>query len=313
MRAAVLYEYGTPRCDEFAEPVASGDRVVVEVAAAGVNPFDVQLSSGAFLAKPNLPYVVGLDGVGRLPDGRRVYFESTVPPFGAAAERTLVEPRAVVELPPGLDAATGAALGNAGLAAWLSITWRGRLVPGQTVIILGATGAVGSIAIQVAKLLGAGRVVAAGRNADRLRHARELGADEAVLLDEHAADRLADAAGAGADLIIDLTWGTPAVLALTAAANGARLVQVGNGAGAQASVPADIVRSKALTILGYATYHVPRHDRLEAHRQLAGLAADGRISIELERVPLDDVAPAWERQRTGVHGKQVLVPDRAAA
>jgi NADPH:quinone reductase-like Zn-dependent oxidoreductase len=312
MRAAVLREYGTPLCGEFAEPVASDDQVVVEVGAAGVNPFDVLLGSGTFVAKPALPYVVGLDGVGRLPDGRQVYFESTVAPFGAAAERALVDRSGVVELPPGLDVAIGAALGNAGLAAWLSLTWRGELVPGETVLVLGATGTVGSIAVQLAKLLGAGRIIAAGRDPDRLRRAFELGADECVRLGAgDAGDRLAEAVGPGADLIIDLTWGVPAKLAVSAAATGARLVQVGNGAEAEAAVPADIVRSRALSILGYATYHVPRDKRLDAYRHLADLAAAGQIRVELERVPLDDVELAWERQRSGALCKQILIPGRA--
>jgi NADPH2:quinone reductase len=316
----VLREYGTPVCGEFAEPVAGDNEVVVEVAAAGVNPFDVLLSSGRFGVKPGLPCVVGSDGVGHLRDGRRVYFESTVAPFGAAAERTLVEPAAVVELPAGLDTATGAAIGNAGLAAWLSLTWRGRLVPGETVLVLGATGSVGSIAVQLAKLLGAGRTIAAGRDLDRLRRTSTLGADECVRLDTantadtaDTAERLTHAAGPGADLIIDLTWGAPATLALSAAAAGARLVQVGNGAGAEAAIPADVVRSKALTILGYATYHVPRAERLSAYRQLADLAATGQISVELQRMPLDEVALAWQRQRAGASAKQILIPGHAGA
>lgn len=309
MRAAVLNEYGTPRYGEFAEPSASDDRVVVEVAAAAVNQFDVLLSSGTFFVKPDLPYVVGSDGVGRLPDGRRVYFESTVAPFGAAAQRALVERSGVVDLPPKLDTAIGAAIGNAGLAAWLSLTWRGQLSSGETVLVLGATGAVGSIAIQLAKLHGAGRIIAAGREPDQLRRAHELGADACVRLGlSDTGKQLVEATGSGADLILDLTWGDPAMLALSAAAPGARLVQVGNGAGAQAAVPADIVRSKALTILGYATYHVPRGERLSAYQHVADLAAAGKISIELQRVPLADVAHAWQRQRTGAHSKQILIP-----
>jgi NADPH2:quinone reductase len=312
MRAAVLHEYGTPHYGEFTEPVASEDQVVVEVSAAAVNQFDVLLSSGTFLIKPRLPYGVGSDGVGRLPDGRRVYFESTVAPFGAAGQRALVERDAVVDLPPRLDTALGAAIGNAGVAAWLSLTWRGRLAAGETVLVLGATGAVGSIAVQLAKLHGAGRIVAAGREPDRLRRVHELGADECVRLGAgDTGQRLTEAAGPGADLILDLTWGDPAVLALSAAAPGARLVQVGNGAGAKAAVPADIVRSKALTILGYATYHVPRRERLSAYRKLADLAAAGQLSVDLQALPLGDVARAWQHQRTGALGKQILIPGHA--
>ena len=309
MRAAVLHEYGTPHFGEFAEPVASQDQVVVEVEAAAVNPFDLVLTSGTSATRPALPCVVGTDGVGRLPDGRRVYFASTAAPFGAAAERAMVDPNAVLELPPTLDAGVGAALGMAGSAAWLSLTWRGRLTPGETVLVLGASGTAGSIAVQLTKLLGAGRIIAAGRDPDRLRRARELGADECVPLDAaDTGDRLAEAVGPGADLIIDLTWGAPAVSAMSAAATGARLVQVGSGAGDEAAVPAGIVRGKALAILGFGNFHAPRDERLDAYRQLADMATSGRISVELERVPLDDVALAWERQRTGAHCKQILIP-----
>jgi NADPH2:quinone reductase len=119
---------------------------------------------------------------------------------------------------------------------------------------------------------------------------------------------LSEAVGSGADVIIDLVWGAPAMLALSAAATGARLVQVGNGAGEHASVPASVVRSKGLVILGYANANVPREERLDAYSHLAELAADGRITIDVERVPLDDVAIAWERQRAGADRKQILIP-----
>lgn len=310
MRAAVLREYGTPRYGEFDDPVATGGRLVLDVLAAGVNPFDVLVSTGNFYVKPeSLPCVVGLDGVGRLPDGRRVYFDSHVAPYGAAAERTLVEPEAIVELPPGLDNAVAAALGNAGLAAWLSLQWRAKLAPGETVLVLGATGTVGRIAVQVAKLLGAGQVIAAGRDPDRLRRATELGADATVVLGTaDSRQEMSEAVGVGADVILDLLWGAPAALTIQAASRGARLVQVGNGAGAEASLAADILRSKAVSILGYANYHVPREERHSAYRLLTQHAADEQIAVDLDRVSLEDVEQAWERQRAGTPCKLVLVP-----
>jgi NADPH:quinone reductase-like Zn-dependent oxidoreductase len=177
------------------------------------------------------------------------------------------------------------------------------------VLVLGATGTVGSIAVQLAKLLGAGQIIAVGRDPGRLRRACELGADECARLGAaDAGDRLAQAA----DLIIDLTWGLrpcwryrplpPAHASCRSETAPAR----SNGAGG-------IVRSKALAILGYGNYHVRRDERLGAYRHLADLAAAGRISVELERVPLEDVALAWQRQRTGAHCKQILIPGRAGA
>lgn len=306
----MLHEYGTPHCAEFEEPAATDDQIVVDVRAAGVNPFDVLVSGGKFYAKPeSLPCVVGLDGVGRLADGRRVYFETTVAPYGAAAERTLVAPESLVELPDDVDDAVAAALGNAGLAAWLALQWCAKLRADETVLVLGATGTVGRLAIQVAKLLGAGRVIAVGRDRDRLRRDAQLGADAAVALDEpDLVGRLRDVADPGADVIIDLLWGPPATLAIQAAAPGARFVQVGNGAGIEAAISAGVVRSKAVAILGYANYHVARQERHSAYRQLVDHAAAGRLAVDVQRVALEDVAEAWERQRAGAPCKLVLIP-----
>lgn len=228
---------------------------MLEVCAAAVNPFDVMASSGRFYAKPGpLPVVVGLDGIGRKAHGRRVYFEATAP-YGAAAERTLVEPHSIIDVPDGLDHAVGAALGNAGLAAWLSLAWRAELAAGETVLVLGATGTAGRLAVQVAKLLGAGRVIAAGRNLARLRGVAELGADACVALGADDAEAaLHEAVGSGVDVVIDFLWGAHAALALQTTAPDARFIQVGNAAGLDAAIPAGVVRSKSVGILGYANY-----------------------------------------------------------
>src|SRR3954447_895324 len=144
VRAAVLEEHGsTPRVAEFAEPQATDDHVVVEVRAAGLHHLDVHKATGTFyMGPPPLPSVVGTDGVGRLPDGRRVYFDTTVQPYGSMAERTLVPADAVLEVAEGVEDAVAAALGNTGMAAWLALEWRAELKPGETVLVLGACGAV---------------------------------------------------------------------------------------------------------------------------------------------------------------------------
>src|SRR5829696_8431288 len=134
------------------------------------------------MGPPPLPCAVGTDGVGRLPDGRRVYFDDTVAPFGSMAERALAGEDALFEIDEDLDDVTAAALGNTGLGAWLALEWRSGLEPGDTVLVLG-TGAFGSLAVQIAKLLGAGRVVAADRGGERLDRLRERGADAVVALD----------------------------------------------------------------------------------------------------------------------------------
>src|SRR3954465_14681191 len=168
MRAAVLHDHGeAPRAGEFDEPRERNDHVVADVAAAGLNHLDILKASGGFYTgPPPLPSVVGSDGVGRLADGRRVFFDATEAPHGAMAERTLVDPDVLFDVPEGVSDELAAALGNSGLVAWLALEWRAKLKEGETVLVLGATGALGNVAVQAAKLLGAGRVVVAARGGE---------------------------------------------------------------------------------------------------------------------------------------------------
>src|ERR671916_118527 len=162
--------------------------------AAGMNPVDVRVASGQFgLERYDTPYVAGKEGVGEREDGRLVYFEYSRKPFGAFAERTLIDAGSGYVLPDGLEPELAVCLGVSGLAAWLGLEWRGRLAPGETVLVLGASGVVGQIAVQAAKLMGAGRVVAAARDPGGLERARRLGADATVDLSEGAGpDELAE-------------------------------------------------------------------------------------------------------------------------
>jgi NADPH2:quinone reductase len=311
MEAAVIYEYGAPRFGEFDDPIAGEGTVVVDVDAAAISRFDILFASGRHYLKPaTLPAVAGQEGVGRLGDGRRVYFAGTVPPYGAMAQRTLVAEQNLTAVPDGVDDAVAAALGNSGLAAWLPLAWRARVAPGETVLVLGATGIVGRLAVQVAKVLGAGRVVAAGRDESALLRSRELGADAVVRLD--ASDDLPAAYRAAAqgevNVIIDYLWGSPLEAALRAAAVGARVVQVGQFGDDEIRLSAALARSKFLSILGYATFHAPRDVRAEAYRQLADLAGQGRLIVDVERIPLEQVEQAWERQRAGSRHRLVLLP-----
>lgn len=312
MDAAVLHQYGTPRFDQFQEPEAAAGQLVVEVEAAAVNPIDLAIATGEFYLKPSvLPYVVGTDGVGRLADGRRMYFASTVAPFGAAAARTLASQDALIQVADGVDAPAAAALGNSGLAAWLSLQWRAQLARGETVLVLGATGAVGRIAVQAAKLLGAAVVIAAGRRPDGLERALGLGADHALRIpvdEELSLTQLREAAGGQVDVIVDLLWGTPAAIALEAAAPGARLVQIGQGAGPDSRLSAATLRSRRVDIRGYANYHASPELRASAYRQLTELVRDGKLTVDVEPIALSQVSQAWQRQRAGTGHKLVLVP-----
>jgi len=307
MRAAVIETFGTPYAGDFPDPVPSHGAIVLDVLAAGVNHLDLAKASGKFYTgPPSLPSVVGSDGVGRREDGWLVYFDETVAPYGSMAERTLVPESALIPATEGVDPVILAALGNAGLAAHTALHWRGGLHAGETVVILGATGVVGRIAVQVARMLGAGHIIAAGREPQGLARAAELGAHATVQI-----DAVADLtkALAGGNVILDLLWGETAVSALTGAARGVRLVQVGHMASATASVPAPLVRSRAADIRGHAVFHAPHDVRADAYRQLGQAVLAGQLEVDVEAVPLSDVASAWERQAAGTGGvKLVIVP-----
>ena len=313
LRAAVLHEHGaTPRVGEFDDPRERSGCALVSVAAAGLHHLDLHKASGSFYTgPPPLPSVVGTDGVGRLDDGTRVYFDESVPPYGSMAERTLVPREALLPVADGVDDEVAAALGNTGLGGWLALEWRSGLQPGETVLVLGATGAVGGVAVQAAKLLGAGRVVAADRPDERLHRLLDRGADAVVEIDgrDDLAERIKDAAQGAVDVTIDMLWGAPALAAMHAAARGARHVEVGNMAGAEIALPASLIRSVSLDVRGFSVAHPPLDLKRDAYLRLTGHAARGDIAIDVRPRPLDQVAEAWERQRRAAGGpKTVLVP-----
>lgn len=311
MRAAVLSEFGVPRPGEFEEPKAGEGQAVVDVAVAGLNPVDVVTATGRFYeGAPELPSVPGKEGVGTL-DGRRVYFGATVQPFGSMAERALIDPDNAFDLPDGLDDGLAIALGIAGLAGWLPVSWRAKLKPGEHVLVLGASGVVGQVAVQAARLLGAGRVVAAARSKEGLERTRSLGADAVVSLDQDPdslVDAMVTAAEQRIDVVIDPVWGDPAAAALKAASKWARMVQLGQSAGAEATIASAVVRGKSLTIMGHTNFGVPGDVRAEAYAEMARHAAAGELRIDVEAFPLDRVEDAWERQKASPNHKLVLVP-----
>jgi NADPH:quinone reductase-like Zn-dependent oxidoreductase len=284
--------------------------VEVRVAAAGLHHLDLHKASGTFYTgPPPLPCVVGTDGVGRLEDGRRVYFDATVEPYGSMAERALVPGDALLDVAEGVDDVVAAALGNTGLGAWLALAWRAELSRGETVLVLGATGAAGSVAVQAAKALGAGRVVAADRAGERLGRLLERGADAVVEVDGDFEASLREAADGGFDVTIDMLWGSPAIAAMKAAARFARHVEVGNMAGEEIVLPAPLIRSASIDVRGFSVAHPPDDVKREGYLRLTEHAAKGDISVDVDRLALDEVATAWERQRQGAGGpKMVLVP-----
>lgn len=302
MLAAVLEQVGqTPVVRDFNDP--EGDDVVT-VRLAGCNPVDLALASGQ-MGEPDTPKVVGKEGIGLTTDGARVYFDSPPTPFGSWAQRTKVNPDKTYRVPDGIDDDLAVALGIAGLAAWLPLT-RHADVEGKNVLILGATGVVGHIAVQAAKLLNAARVVAAGRDPDALEKTRDLGADAIVRLDDDTPFPLGKEAGDGYEVVIDTIYGDPFLAALDASAPGATLVTIGQGAGASADVPFRQLAGR--THVGHMNDLMPADVVRAAYGELTAHAAEGRIRVETTRYGLDEAQRAWHAQAEGPHVKIGVEP-----
>jgi len=308
MLAAVLHKLGQPPCfEEFPDPVATESEVLVNVRAASLKPIDRQLAAGTHFASPReLPVVCGSDGIGHLEDGSRVFFGGPRRPYGAFAKRTVLRRAQCFSVPENLDDVTAAAIPNPGVSAWLSLSHRATLTAGETVLILGATGVTGRLAVQIAKLQGASRVIAAGRNPESLAKLPALGADLTISLNQPRAELVAAFRRQNSekrfDVILDYLWGPPTEALLDALAvqefrgsgSETRLVQVGESAAPAIELRAAVLRSVAITIAG--TAGIPAMDVLTgALHQVFNYAAEGRLRIETEQLPFSQIESAWNR------------------
>jgi len=314
VQAAVMHDGRRPVYGSFIEPEAIAGSLVVSVRAAALTGLDKAIARGIhYLKMPTGPFVVGKEGIARRSDGQRIYFNVNAPvgPFGSMAQRTLIDPRFTFPVPDFVDDEIAAALGNAGLAAWLGLSCRGRLQRGESVLILGATGVSGLIAVTAAKRLGAVRVIAAGRNRQALERAKRLGADQTIDLmansDLIAAFR--EAAGGSVDVVIDYLYGAPAEAALEVLARHGRLVHMGTRAGPTMTVLGATVRRSCIDIMGFAYYHAPIEAQAEAYVELCRLAAAGEIALDIETRPLSEIGAAWDAQASS-RRRQVLVPGK---
>ena len=318
MRAALVTSFDRPpTCQDFPTPTPqTPDEVLVDVIAAGLHPRVRSQANGShYTSSAELPLVPGIDGVGRAPDGTLRYFILPDTTMGAMAEQTVIDLRRSVVLPGDSDPVLIAAAMNPAMSSWVALRRRVSFRPGQRVLILAATGNAGRMAVQVAKHLGAGHVIGAGRQPGRLAALTDLGADATVSLDGAPADvaRLLGEAACDVDIVIDYLWGQPTADAMLAVVmnrtdRGQPLtwIEVGSVAGPAAAISSAALRAARLQIVGSGQGSVPTRDIVA---ELPGLAAEitnGTFRADARAVSLADIETAWKDP--GGHQRIVITP-----
>lgn len=318
MKAAVVSSFGAaPRYADFPAPAPGGaGEIVVDVLAAGLHPRVRSQADGShYTSTGELPLVPGIDGVGRGADGKLRYFILPDTTMGAMAEQTVINARRSIVLPDGTDPVAVAAAMNPGMSSWVGLRQRVHFQPGQKVLVLGATGNAGQLAVQVARLFGAAEVIAAGREAGKLSVLTAVGATGTVLLDgtPDAAARLGRAAD-DTDVVIDYLWGQPTADAVGAiiparADDSQQLtwLQVGSVAGDTSPIPSAALRAARLQIVGSGQGSVSTHAILTELPALAREIAQGTFQVNARAVPLADVEQAWADAAVGSQ-RIVLTP-----
>ena len=307
MNAAVVTSFDEPphylRSDV---PVAkNSDEVLVDVLAVGLHPRVRTGAAGAhYTSSATLPMIPGIDGIGRRADGRRVYFVAVDDVLGTMADKALADVRRSIELPDEVDVAKVAAAMNPAMSAWVALRRRVPIKAGQSVLVLGATGNAGTMAVQVAKRLGAGRVVGAGRDLGRLNALIPLGADDVVRLTDDVAEtsRALGAAASDVDIVIDYLWGQPAqraIMALLAERTDPSRqldwIQIGAMAGPTIELPSVALRSANFRLQGNGQGAVSPKAYLAELPSLVDEIVAGAIAVKTNTVPLADVEAVWTR------------------
>ncbi|HEU5079136.1 MAG TPA: zinc-binding alcohol dehydrogenase family protein [Opitutaceae bacterium] len=307
MKAAIVRNAGEkPAYGDFAEPLPGPGELRINVTAAAISHVVKGRAAGAHYSLSNqFPFVVGIDGVGRLDDGTRVYFILPKEPFGSMAERAVVPSAQCIVLPDGLEDVVAAAIANPGMSSWAAYTERARLKAGETVLVNGATGISGRLAVQIAKHLGARKVIATGRNPSSLQSLKALGADVTISLEENDAaleDRFKQQFAEGVDVIIDYLWGKSAECLLVAGAKASadavpiRFVQLGSVSGSNITLPSAVLRSSPIELMGSGIGSVSVEGLLTATRNLLHATVPNGFKIATKSMPLSDVAQAWANE-----------------
>jgi len=310
----IVSAYGSvPSVGQFPAPTRREGESLLRLVAAGLNPVDLAIGAGRFyLPLPTPPYVAGAEAVAtvvaseRFAPGARVWSLAT---SGRFAEVFVARDAELVPVPDGVSSSLAAALGIAGLAGWMPITTRAAVVPGERVLVLGASGVVGQVAVQAARVAGAGWIVAAARSAAGRERALRLGADVAVGVGgDDMGRRLAEAAGDGIDVVVDTLWGEPLVASIDVLRRGGRIVHVGAASALTAQLPGGPLRGKRVDIRGFSLFNESPEDVAREYGRLCRAAAAGEIGLGIDEVPLADAVAAWVAQATQSSGrKHVLV------
>ncbi|MGY4428425.1 NADPH:quinone reductase-like Zn-dependent oxidoreductase [Bradyrhizobium sp. F1.13.1] len=305
MRAAIVHSFGSsPTFGEFAEPCAEAGETVIDVLAAPLSPIVKSLAAGKHYtsntSSGSAGFVPGVDGVGMNSTGERVYFIFPKSPFGSMAEKSLVASSATVPVPDGIDDARAAAVVTSGLSSWVALTRRAKFVRSEAVLINGATGSAGSLAIQIASYLGASRIIVTGRNATKLAAFPKT--VETIRLDENADASLQRAFSEKIDVVLDYLWGEPATRVIAAATDGRgsrsgepaiRYVQLGSIAGETIPLSAHALRSSGLEILGSGIGSLSISELISGAGELLAALPAGGFDTPVKTLPLTAIAEAW--------------------
>ena len=304
MKAALVKgPSATPVYADFTEPTVTEGTARVAVTASALSHITKSRASGKhYSSSGEFPLVPGMDGVGTLEDGKRVYFVLPEAPFGGMADYCLVKQQRCIPLPPELDDVTAAAIAIPGMSSWAAFVERAKLVKGETVLINGATGSSGSLAVQIAKYLGAGKVIATGRNAEALQTMQTLGADVTISLAQDAAaieSEFRTHFRDGVGVVLDYLWGQSAEQLLAAAGQVApdavpiRFIQIGAIGGSTIRLPGATLRSTAIELMGSGIGSIPMSRIFDAITQVLNAAVSGGFKIATKVVPLSQVESHW--------------------
>jgi NADPH2:quinone reductase len=323
MNAAVVQSFDAPPVyTTFADPVPNPEagEALVTVRAAALHRIVKSLANGTHYGSTSqLPFIPGVDGVGllqspfgQLPAGTRVFFGAARPPFGTFAQQSLASSTMLIPLPDALDDATAAAIANPAMSSTVALSARARFIPGESVLILGATGVSGQLAVQIAKSRGARRVIAIGRNPQALDQLTALGADATISLAQDPDTLIAalrhEITTHGVDIVLDYLWGPPAEALLSAiaqkgldhAAPRIRYVQIGNTAGPNISLPAATLRSSGLELLGSGFGSASLDQIRQAITNFFAAIAINPIEFSCKTAPLSEVSTLWNTDDQGV-------------